>query len=99
MNVVITGGGGFLGRQLADALLARGTLTGPSGGQQAIETLTLVDVAAAPPLPDPRVRQITGDIADHTFLEGSIPSETTSIFHLAAVVSGMAEAEFDVGMR
>ena len=33
MKVVITGGGGFLGFKLANALLARGKLTGPDGGE------------------------------------------------------------------
>ena len=99
MNVVITGGAGFIGRRLARALLGRGSLTGPAGPAQRIERLTLVDVTSAPPLPDPRVREVTGDIADGAFLNGIIDGETTSVFHLAAIVSGMAEADFDLGMR
>ena len=38
-------------------------------------------------------------MADRALLEGVVDAETTSIFHLAAIVSGMAEADFDIGMR
>jgi D-erythronate 2-dehydrogenase len=99
MQVVITGGAGFLGRRLADALLRRGVLTGANGASSPIDRLTLVDVADAPAVTDSRVRQITGDVADAGLLDRAIDVGTTAIFHLAAVVSGMAEAEFDVGMR
>ncbi len=99
MNVVITGGAGFIGRRLARALLERGTLTGLAGPGQKIDRLTLVDVTPAPALRDPRVREVTGDIADSAFLNGVIDGETTSVFHLAAIVSGMAEADFALGMR
>jgi nucleoside-diphosphate-sugar epimerase len=99
MNVVITGGAGFIGRRLAERLLRRGTLGQPDGTEAAIEQLTLVDVAPPAPFEDPRVLQLTGDIGDRGLLERAVDAGTTSIFHLAAVVSGMAEAEFDVGMH
>jgi nucleoside-diphosphate-sugar epimerase len=98
MNVLITGGAGFLGRRLAARLLQRGSLAGTRADER-IDRLVLVDVVQGAPLDDPRVEQVAGDIADRTLLEGLIDARTTSIFHLAAVVSGMAEAEFDTGMR
>jgi nucleoside-diphosphate-sugar epimerase len=99
MNIVITGGSGFLGRRLAETLLERGRLRGPDGLDTIIDRITLVDVAVAPGFADDRIRQITGDVADRQLLERAIDHETTSVFHLAAVVSGQAEADFDLGMR
>jgi nucleoside-diphosphate-sugar epimerase len=99
MKVVITGAAGFLGARLAKRLLERGRLTGPDGREQEIERLVLVDVVAASSLDDPRVLSFAGDIADPALLDRLIDGETTSIFHLAAVVSGQAEADFDLGMR
>jgi D-erythronate 2-dehydrogenase len=99
MHVVITGAAGFLGRRLAEHLLTRNRLTGPDGRERAIDRMTLVDVVATSPLPDARVREVVGDITDAALLESAVDAETTSIFHLAAIVSGMAEADFDLGMR
>jgi nucleoside-diphosphate-sugar epimerase len=99
MNVVITGGAGFLGLRLVKKLLQRGSLRGPDGRDGTIRTIALVDVAPAPALTDPRVRYTSGDVADGAVIERVIDADTTSIFHLAAVVSGMAEANFDLGMR
>jgi len=99
MNIVITGGSGFLGRRLAETLLERGTLGGADGRDRRIERITLVDVVPADGLTDPRVRQVTGDVADRSLLERAIGTDTTSVFHFAAIVSGQAEADFDLGMR
>jgi uncharacterized protein YbjT (DUF2867 family) len=95
MKIVITGGGGFIGFKLAKALLARGTLAA-----EKIARLTLVDQAFPSDLPkDPRLATVAGDISDLGFAARAIATDTTSIFHLAAVVSGAAEADFDLGMR
>jgi D-erythronate 2-dehydrogenase len=98
MKVVITGGAGFLGLRLARQLLARGTLTASSGKPEPISRILLLDVARAS-LDDPRVTHLEGDIAEPAFVAGAIGDDTASVFHLAAVVSGQAEAEFDLGMR
>jgi nucleoside-diphosphate-sugar epimerase len=99
MTIVITGGSGFLGRRLAETLLERGVLGGADGRDARIDRITLVDVVPAAGLTDSRVRQVTGDVADRQLLERAIDAETTSVFHLAAIVSGQAEADFDLGMR
>lgn len=99
MRVVITGGGGFIGSRLAKALLARGTLAGADGTQRRIERLVLAD-QGFPGLPsDSRLETLAGDVADPAFASRAIAPDTASIFHLAAVVSGAAEADFDLGMR
>ena len=98
-TALITGGAGFLGRRLADALLTRGRLCGPDGRDRELTRLVLLDVEHQERSPDPRVACYSGDVADATVLESLIDTETLSIFHLAAIVSGMAEADFDLGMR
>ncbi|HUH93487.1 MAG TPA: D-erythronate dehydrogenase [Casimicrobiaceae bacterium] len=98
MRVVITGGAGFLGSRLAKALLERGSLTDARGETRSLRELALVDVAAAT-ISDPRVKAIAGDLADPAVIERAVTPATDSIFHLAAIVSGQAEAEFDTGMR
>lgn len=98
MKVVITGGAGFLGLRLARRLLDGRKLTGASGEPESIDRIVLVDVALAP-LEDARVTRIVGDIADPALVAQALGNDTDSVFHLAAVVSGQAEADFDLGMR
>ncbi|MCO4892343.1 SDR family oxidoreductase [Cupriavidus sp. WGtm5] len=98
MNVLITGGAGFLGLQLARLLLQRGTLN-LDGKAVSFERLTLLDVVAPQGLDDARVRVVTGDLSDPAVLRRAIDQDTGAVFHLAAVVSGQAEADFELGMR
>ena len=99
MKVLITGGAGFLGQRLAKKLLERGTLKGANDKDSSIDQIVLVDIVQDAPLSDKRVRYIVGDIGDADFLKSTVDASTNSIFHLAAIVSGQAEADFDLGMR
>lgn len=96
MRTVITGGAGFVG-----TLLARRLLDGPIsvGGTESVAVDELVLADLVPPRPeltgDDRVSAVVGELA------ATLPDigEADLWFHLAGVVSGAAEADFDLGMR
>jgi D-erythronate 2-dehydrogenase len=100
VKVVVTGAAGFLGRQLTRTLLERGTLTGPSGAQEEIDRLVLFD---ALPIDrhhgDERVERIAGDISDPATVLALCDRDDLSVFHLASVLSGTGEADFDLAFR
>jgi D-erythronate 2-dehydrogenase len=91
MRIVITGGCGFLGRRVALQLLGRAD----------VDDLVLFDNApSALPLPEnKRLTLVIGDIAERSTVRRVISAGTDSVFHLAAVVSGQAEADTDLGYR
>ena len=66
VNVVITGGGGFLGARLARELLAAGALDVAGGGRQPLSRLTLIDRVPVPSdlAADGRVTEVRGDLAE-----------------------------------
>ena len=99
MRIVITGGAGFLGRRLALRLLERGTLADANGRPREIAQIVLLDVVPATLPADPRLTTIAGDLADAAVVERAVTRDTDTVFHMAAVVSGQAEADFDIGMR
>lgn len=100
MKIVITGAAGFLGRRLARALLAHAGLKGRGGQRQPVSQLILFDTVAyaGPEAEDSRVSVIAGDITDKSSIEAAVPDDVDGVFHLAAVVSAAAEADFDLGM-
>jgi D-erythronate 2-dehydrogenase len=94
VKVLLIGAAGMIGRKLAGRIAAEGTL-----GGQAVEALHLVDVVA-PPVPAGLPGRISAEAADLS--APGVPARLAAarpdvIFHLAAIVSGEAEVDFDKG--
>ncbi len=99
MHIVITGGAGFIGKKLAAALLSKDGVNLPGSENKPLEKLTLFDVAAPEGLPDdPRLDIVTGSIADPNEVKSLVSGDVDVVYHLAAIVSANAEADFDLGM-
>jgi nucleoside-diphosphate-sugar epimerase len=96
MKILVTGSGGMIGRKLVERLVKDGTL----GGKR-IESLTLVDVVDSPiPAGAPRnSNAIVADFSEKGVAATLIQERPDVIFHLAAIVSGDAEANFEKGYR
>ena len=96
MHILITGAAGMIGRKLTQRLIAEGSLNG-----KPVERLTLLDVGA-PPQPENfsgGVETVGGDVAAAITAHAAIAGRPEVIFHLAAVVSGEAELDFDKGVH
>ena len=94
MRVVIIGGGGMIGQKLARALGQRGEI-----GGNAIGHLALADINDPAPVEAPfPVSSHQLDITDRPAVDALLAEGADIIYHLAAIVSGQAEAEFDLGM-
>src|ERR1700680_4348690 len=96
MHILITGAAGMIGRKLVARLVAAGGLNG-----KPIDKLTLIDVSA-PQTPQGftgGVEPGAADIADAAAARAAIAGRPDVIFHLAAVVSGEAELDFEKGVH
>ena len=95
MRILILGGGGFLGRRLAEELVKNGGIA-----QGKLGHLTLLDTSFAEDrIQDSRLQYIQGDFSDETTITNILQQQPDMIFHLAAIVSGEAEKNFELGMK
>jgi nucleoside-diphosphate-sugar epimerase len=101
MQVLVTGGAGFLGSRLVNALLDRGSITTSGGDEVEITEILVADIAppARPFAEDKRLKTRYGDFSEADAANQLVNGNTAAVFHLAAIVSGEAEQDFDKGMR
>jgi len=96
MHILITGAAGMIGRKLTARLVKDGGLNG-----KPIDRLTLVDVVA-PEKPagfSGAVDLSASDLSASGVAAKTIAGKPDVIFHLAGVVSGEAETDFEKGYR
>ena len=96
MHILITGAAGMIGRKLTERLGKDGALAG-----NPIEALTLLDIVC-PTNPEAftgKVETVAADLALSAEAAKAIAGRPDVVFHLAGVVSGEAELDFDKGYR
>lgn len=93
MRILVLGGAGMIGRRLIDALVAEESLGGRT--IDGIHSFDVVEADAQSPL----VSTSAGDIADAATISRLVDARPEIIFHLASIVSGEAEIEFEKGYR
>jgi D-erythronate 2-dehydrogenase len=99
LHILITGAAGMIGRKLTARLMHEGTINGRS-----VDRLSLHDVVRFPAetvrpglKPVPKFDVLVGDLAGPGIAEKVVAMRPDLIFHLAGVVSGEAELDFDKG--
>ncbi|XP_075979128.1 D-erythronate dehydrogenase-like [Anticarsia gemmatalis] len=92
MKVIVTGAAGFLGSRVADALLNKDSPI-------KVTKLVLTDVFPIKEREDPRVVNVEMDLGEQSNANKLVDYGCDVFLHLAAVVSGKSEAEYDFGMR
>jgi len=95
MKIIVTGGGGFLGSKVTRELLAA-----KDEGRSVLDFDSIVSLdLVESPVRDQRVISEVGDIASEEFLHHHIDDQVVGIFHLAAVLSGGSEDDFDLAYK
>lgn len=104
MNILITGGAGFVGQRVAMECLKRGHLQLDGKRSPDISNIILTD-NAEPPFWHDGLRENAivstsfGDISDEAYVKSLFDKEIHLVFHLASIVSGHGEQDFDLAMR
>jgi nucleoside-diphosphate-sugar epimerase len=92
MNVLVTGAAGFLGRRVITALLRN------TGDLPQVARIVAADTVPCP-IADPRIDSRIGTILEPDHIRSIVEDHVDVVFHLAAVLSGQSESDFDLGMR
>jgi D-erythronate 2-dehydrogenase len=92
MKVVVTGAAGFLGSRVIRALLSN------SGDGPVVSHVVAADSLPCP-IADPRVDSRVGTIVQADYIRSILDDDVDVVFHLAAVLSGQSESDFDLGMQ
>ena len=94
MKILIMGGAGMIGQKLLNLILKKEEIS-----NEKISEITLFDIIDAPYPQDTNIliNSTSGDISDEKVSKNLVSSRPDIIFHLAAIVSGQAEQEFDLG--
>ena len=94
MHILITGAAGMVGRKLTERLAADKAING-----KPIDSFTLVDVVAPAKPAGFKTEAYAADVSAPQTAAKLIKDRPDVIFHLAAVVSGEAETDFEKGYR
>lgn len=104
MKILITGGNGYLGGKLADALLERDTFPGPEDNEDPIDEIIYCDIVprnrpAATTNERVKLTDKIGDISDPRFVYSVLTKDIDVVYHLASLVSAGAEQDFEKGLQ
>ena len=96
MHILITGAASMLGRKLANFIAQEPVIAG-----RRVERMTLADIvhATGPASFSGQASSIAGDLSSESVARELVRSRPDVIFHLATIVSGDAEADFEKGYR
>ena len=105
MKVVVTGASGYIGTVLLRALLKKGELTDRTGQSRSIDEIVMFDVnlptGEARPISSvgPKIRQVAGSVVDAPLVSETIKGEAVSVFHLAALLTGVTERDLTSALQ
>jgi len=95
VRILVVGSEGFIGQWLVRRLLEGAAV----GGAGAATAITRLDVRMAARAPDPRLREVPGDISDPAVLARALDGGVDCVFHLASIPGGAAEQNFELGLK